>query len=130
MRCGMCGSNPFITAEEVPYSPKAVAARWEKQYFDDKTGKWKALNLLGVKSAASIHRALLDLPDDASREDIDAIIGNDSWTTTSCDLCFDECTHVVKVNRDEYDTRFRLCQRCATDIGAAAIHLADSLERA
>ena len=59
---------------------RTVAAKWAKQY---RPGSWSYNN-----EKAEITRRLFALnPEMASREDVDKIIGNNSWTTIRCNEC-------------------------------------------
>lgn len=94
----------FITAREKILN---VAGRWARQYPDGKAGhhadvsaKLQALN-----------------PATATAAEVNAIIGNDSWTTEWCDECGTYHEAVIQLGED---ANIHLCANCAKIIGAAS----------
>jgi hypothetical protein len=49
-----------------------------------------------------------------TRENIDRIIGNNSWTCLNCDLCGSDVERVVRIGENpDYDARWQdVCQDC------------------
>jgi len=92
-----------------------VAERWKKAYYSTLQGKWVYDH---YKDKEAIYTKLLDLGDTPSPTDIDAAIGNSSWTRLTCDCCEAEVDTVVQfkaIAHDEYgDTE--LCKECVTKI--------------
>jgi len=56
---------------------RLIADRWKAQYC--KGGAWRACKS-GIDGAKRIHAELLMLGSDPQPEDIERIIGNDTWT--------------------------------------------------
>lgn len=54
-------------------------------------------------------KALLELPNDASADTINRVIGNDSWTT--CDKCT-QCGDLVRVGKAVYFGSTLVCVNC------------------
>ena len=47
-----------------------------------------------------------------NRENIDAIIGNDSWTRLECYECGNDCEKLAYIAPVDYDSRVQLCEKC------------------
>lgn len=79
---------------------ESVAKRWREQYNEDYRARSKdiLINLekLNLKTC--------------SAKDIDKIIGNDSWTTLTCDLCEKKVSAVFCFER--YDSHIGACKNC------------------
>jgi len=62
-----------------------------------------------------VHHALLMLGPNPKPDDVDEIIGNNSWTTEECDGC-GECPEAVcsiaTVFDDDEDRRVLVCEKC------------------
>jgi hypothetical protein len=81
-----------------------VADRWEKQYSDQgilSDEDWKFAGVLDQLCA---------LGPDPEPEDIERIIGNDSWTKTFCGECCGYSSTAVMFG-EGYDS-FALCETC------------------
>lgn len=60
---------------------RGTAARWKSTYWDNGKGWYYP------GDEQETHKALVALGPDPKPEDVDATIGNDSWTTFMCDQC-------------------------------------------
>lgn len=87
---------------------KNVPNKWYEFYknWKDYGDKW---------DKKPITEALLALGNDPKKEDIDRIIGNDSWTTLKCDSCRENTDMVIsfEINGGEY--RHDLCRECLSN---------------
>lgn len=116
----VCASRgPDVSRPErlVAGDVKRVAAAWKEQYKHGQ--KWG--ECLGG-SAHTVYKRLLALdPATATREDIETIIGNDSWTKFTCDGCSGEVELAVRVGMaPDYDSSTAtLCAECV--VLAAAV---------
>jgi len=61
---------------------QGVAKRWQERYF--RNGKWTETH---SGSSEEIHEQLLALGEDATEEQVTAIVGNDFWTRNKCSEC-------------------------------------------
>ncbi len=92
---------------------QAVAKRWREQYqpFSDKD----PMDKRGIADK-------LDALDGnaASAEDVNAIIGNQSWTRLACDECKEDTTLTVQVGDEpDYESHTaELCLECAEKAAA------------
>lgn len=84
-----------------------VPERWAKQYkgYVDNGDRW---------DKGPTTKALLDLKPGFSAEEVDTIIGNDSWTKNCCDECGKDCDVLLRMGQEpDYDARWLdLCERC------------------
>ncbi|MBB03976.1 MAG: hypothetical protein CML03_00380 [Pseudooceanicola sp.] len=83
----------------------AVPHRWADQY----------KNYGPHHEKQKIGQRLLALkPEERTAEIIDAIIGNGSWTTNTCDSCGKDCETLVRIGEEpDYDARWQdLCREC------------------
>lgn len=88
---------------------RTVAARWKEQYHPGE--RWG--ECLG--GAQEIHRKLLALdPETATREQVDAIIGNASWTEIRCTGCQRDVDAAVELGElpDYESATIVLCAGC------------------
>jgi hypothetical protein len=65
---------------------RTVAARWRRQYPDKRRDQLAALEALDPGTAAA--------------EDVEAIVGNRSWTRTVCDECKREVGRTVRLGEE------------------------------
>lgn len=96
---------------------QAVAKRWRQQY---QPFKPDAI-LHGGKTKQEIADALDKLDGDtATAEDVNAIIGNDSWTDLKCDECKEYVTATIEVGDEpDYESHTaELCLNCAEKAAA------------
>ncbi len=84
-----------------------VAQRWRKQY-----------GPTPVEKFAVTQRRLDELGADATYEDVEQIIGNQSWTRVYCDLCTHYATEWVRLgDRPDYDSpTIHACLPCLRDV--------------
>jgi hypothetical protein len=91
-----------------------VANRWLRQY--------DARIKRGEEQWTETHRRLLGLDlATATPEDVQAVIGNASWTRMECEVCDAEVEELVLFDgkaRDEYG-RTQICRGCAEKILSA-----------
>lgn len=73
---------------------RGVAERWRVQY--GISGTWTR-TISG--DSEKVYKRLLALPDTATAKDVEAIIGNDSWTRLTCDQCDREVDAVVELGQ-------------------------------
>ena len=86
---------------------RSVADRWRAQYF--KGGKW---NTTMSGGSEAIFRALAALPSTATRDDVTAIIGNDSWIGENCSECGKPAVVMVGQEPDYESHTAWLCALC------------------
>lgn len=83
---------------------RGVAKAWREQYpggcAEDKLAIWHKLQLLDGETATA--------------EDVDASIGNNSWTSLTCDGCGEDVAALAVVGQEEdYESATaRMCQAC------------------
>jgi hypothetical protein len=73
---------------------KDVPKRWKNQYPNGKEHIYE--KLIAAKPL--------------SKKKVDAIIGNDSWTTLTCDQCSKDVPLVVLLDNSEYSNS--ICEQC------------------
>lgn len=86
-----------------------VAENWKRQYWHPKRG-WQPHN----ESKEVIYRELSELPEQATEDDIAAIIGNAGWTRNKCDECGQDVDVTVMVGQEpDYESRTAfICLDC------------------
>jgi len=84
-------------------STRDIAKRWRNQY-QKEDGTWKEMLSGDSKVIYDALRALGPMP---KIEDVNAVIGNKSWTTLTCDGC-EESVEVGVC----FDENFLLCKEC------------------
>ena len=97
--------------------PSGVAAAWRKQYeqYDNGNDRWMApITLCDGKTfdPKAVYRELLVCS--GTKDEIDAIIGNESWTGFQCDECDDYSIKVFQMGEppNQYNT-LMVCPTCA-----------------
>ncbi len=90
---------------------RTVAERWKNQYYNSSIGEWRNI---WKDSSSRIYQELVNLGDNPDPEDVEELIGNDSWTKTCCDECRVEHIPVAILSGDEED--IRICHTCAGKI--------------
>jgi len=90
---------------------RTVPQRWDEQY--------KGPNRTPDKVAISKRIRALDL-ESATAKDVEAAIGNDSWTELKCDECGKYVTWVVQVGeKPDYESNTaNLCRECLAQVWA------------
>jgi len=88
----------IITKQDVL---KGVPARWREQYPTSRDAIYK--NLLAAIDSGNY-----------TKSKIDAIIGNDSWTSLACDECDQEAELIIHLGEEpDYESKtFFLCLAC------------------
>tara|TARA_R110000772_G_scaffold91837_2_gene188401 strand:- start:556 stop:870 length:315 start_codon:yes stop_codon:yes gene_type:complete len=91
-----------------------VATRWATQY-----------NIVNHPEKQEVFRKLFALPVGATKEQVNDIIGNDSWTTLTCEGCRNSVDNIILISHhmDLYDS-ISLCKKCINK----ALHLLDENE--
>jgi hypothetical protein len=66
------------------------------------------------RNYTDVYQKLTALGDNPNPDDVDMIIGNSSWTTTSCHECESENVDVVQLGYElDYDSpTARICKKC------------------
>ena len=78
---------------------KSVAENWKRQYWHPRRG-WREIR------KEEIYRRLSELPEQATEDDIAAIIGNASWTANKCDECGQDVDVTVMLGQEpDYESR-------------------------
>lgn len=83
---------------------REVPKRWRGQYEGSEYHPW-----------APAIQALLDALDlnTVPREEIDRIIGNDTWTELSCSVCEQDCNVVLRIEPSLQGSYVQICNTCA-----------------
>ncbi len=68
--------------------PERVAENWKSQFYDFEREMWNDQYGTG-QHLSDVYNQLVQL-EIPTKEQIDEIIGNDTWTTLICSECFDE----------------------------------------
>ena len=86
-----------------------VATRWARQY-----------NFIDYPEKQEIFNKLFALPVGATKKQIDDIIGNDTWTTLTCEGCSNSVDSLILISphMDLYNS-ISLCKKCINK----ALHL-------
>lgn len=97
---------------------KSVAKHWKKQYF--KNGVWGP----SKHGFEAIYNQLKQLGPTATEDEIEAIIGNRTWTQNKCDECDKDSDVVIMLTESsEYVTYVCLdCLRAAITLCENAIN--------
>lgn len=93
-----------------------IPERWRKQYTNER-GNWRTVHPVGrfEHSAEVIYQDLLRLDlRTCAPEEVDAIIGNNGWTTVRCEHC-DQASYgeFFGLGSPEAEGTFFLCRPCA-----------------
>lgn len=82
-----------------------VATRWGEQY-----GQYKHYK----EDSRKIHQELVALGPNPNPSDIEAIIGNKSWTANHCDECRKDCEVTIQLGEepDWESSTVNLCSDC------------------
>ena len=96
-------------------TPSSVADRWRDFY----RGDWRADRRLNDgRTSAEVEIAIRALPVTATKEQINEVIGNNSWTYMHCTQCHENVSTVLVLEEPHgpHQLRwasFRLCLPCA-----------------
>jgi hypothetical protein len=83
--------------------------RWKAQYY--KNGEWYAYG--GDKEVK--YNNLVALGDKPSPDDVNEVIGNNSWTNITCSECGESVNSAVELGEVGYDTEYvYACKDCLT----------------
>jgi len=100
-----------------------AAERWKANYFNRHTGQWSE-TCMG--SSEAIYDAIVALGPAPEPADVNRIIGNDSWTSQSCNECNShDCDLVVQLG-DEPDYESSTAWVCAECL-AKALRLTEAI---
>lgn len=80
-----------------------VADRWKAQYFGS---QWHSERMMDVWSK------LKALPGNATTAQVEAIVGNDTWTDIRCDECGEHVELAIVLNETEDYNTFTICEGC------------------
>jgi len=98
---------------------RQIASKWSAQYapFQDYSPRWRREG--EIKLGVFMELTELD-KETATKEDVDKIIGNESWTRIKCDQCKKEVTAVLQVGEPlSYESATaNLCQKCVEQVSA------------
>lgn len=82
-----------------PARPRdAVARRWYAQYADG--GNWPEYGKPWGRTKRKTYDALMALPQDATADAVDEVIGNKSWTHEFCSSCSEYHRRAIKFGED------------------------------
>lgn len=108
----MNDDKPITILVTQRHAIRVSPARWKRQYA--KNGDWR-----GDEESKAIYEKLMALDrDTCSAADVDAIIGNDSWTTQLCYACSQYVPDAVVITRMEGE--FRICVACCEKVALLA----------
>lgn len=95
-----------------------VPKRWADQY-EGYENRWE-----GSRDKQKVTEALAALPPGFTAEQVNRIIGNDSWTENKCDECDADAPVLVRIGDDpDYDARWLdLCPDCIAHAASLASH--------
>lgn len=96
----------LITSEDKAHR---VARRWKEAYYYN-DNKWMVANDGTSFHPKTIYNKLMALGENPNPKDVDACIGNSSWTETICSECKKYTDRAVKI--DSYDEEVYLCLDC------------------
>jgi hypothetical protein len=99
----------------ITITPQSVADRWRDQYLN--CGLFR---LGDGRKPQEIEAELRALPANATSQEIDAVMGNGSWTNLKCDDCGTRHLSVVVSVGEEPDDESRTVQLCVFCAQAAA----------
>lgn len=92
---------------------RRVAEEWKSQYFNRAKQEWMQIIIIG--DTKNIYDQIIKLGEYPDPEDIEEIIGNDSWTKTECHICRTENCPVAVIDTDE-EFFISICKTCSSDI--------------
>lgn len=82
--------------------------RWRAQYYE--SGGWYTYGDKELK-----YNTLVALGDNPSPDDVNKVIGNNSWTNVICSECKESVDSVVELGEVGYDTEYvYACKDCLT----------------
>ena len=87
-----------------------VAKAWNDQYYVG--GVWR--EICNGNAEETYNLLVLLLKEEYTREDIDTVIGNNSWTEISCNICGEDVDVAIVLDDGTYD--HYVCRRCLKDM--------------
>jgi hypothetical protein len=89
---------------------RSVVKRWEAQYRPEDV----YVKLYGADKQTILAKLKELDPEQASPEEVEAIIGNTSWTRVTCDACGSEVGEVVRLGQEpDYESATAsICHEC------------------
>ena len=84
-----------------------VAERYKNVQYNDRTGEWSY-----GKEREEIYNKLKSLPITADNKDVDLIIGNDSWTSLTCEICGRSRDSVAILESEHGEIETSICESC------------------
>lgn len=93
---------------------REVAASWCRTYYQrDGWNEYGRVSPAGL-TKEQIYKGLLALGDNPNPDDVDATIGNTSWTRVCCDECGCSCEEAIEVGQAcDYDSNTAvICRGC------------------
>ena len=100
--------NPMLVITPLTNAAEA-AQKWKKRYF--RKSEWSSIF---DGDAESVYNKLLELGNRPMPQDVDNIIGNNSWTRTLCGVCGVENAAVVPFS-DGDECNIHICEGCLLD---------------
>lgn len=88
-----------------------VAEVWKKNYYCERTDKWSALSGLNFNNKELIYYKLLAL-NNPTKQQVDEIIGNNSWTKNECYFCSEDRENLIEFGYDIEGNDVRICLIC------------------
>lgn len=100
---------PYIVTRQM--LANRAAENWRHQYSEGKFG-WKSTSM--PVQPIGVHRKLIALGPTPTPEQVNAVIGNSSWTRLTCDQCGNEVDTVIVVGQaqDYESSTASLCITC------------------
>lgn len=91
---------------------KTAAERWKAQYCPK--GRWREGVLVYGRTKEEIYNGLVTLGPNPDPNDVNATIGNSSWTSCRCDECGGNFEEVLLIGDEpDYDSRtVTVCVNC------------------
>ena len=89
---------------------KTAKDRWKAQYYEN--GEWYTYR--GDKREITYNN-LVALGGNPSSDDVNKVIGNNSWTNITCSECKESVDAAVELGETGYDTEYvYACKECLT----------------
>jgi hypothetical protein len=92
-----------------------VADSWYRTYC--KRGAWNEGSLIHGRTKQQVYEALVKLGEAPDPDDVNATIGNGSWTDITCDECNRACEEAIEVGQtQDYESNTAtLCKDCVLE---------------
>lgn len=97
-------------------SAKDVAEKWRKQY--KKLAGWTT-TISGPSD--KVYDALIALGESRDRQAINAVIGNESWTSVWCSSCGTDVCEAVEFGDEYGDCGAVVCKECIKEAAALLV---------